>query len=212
MTFQSHLFVDVLIRFETNRFVWFLKSYSHFLIFCFLKTSKFLHIKYVDDIILEKNHNSVVVFTGLSKHTPYPVNSLKLKKILLEQMNNNKSSKGHGMSQSTSRSSSSGGSSQSETNYSKIVNKVERIKIEDENNGNSPRTASVTPTNNEPSTIGSNAITDEDKHNGNNVNKSNEPETRYIPAIYFKFSLFEFLCTFVEIEIKFIFFPNDLRF
>lgn len=115
---------------------------------------------------------------GLSKHTPYPVNSLKLKKILLEQMNNNKSSKGNGM-QSTSRSSSSGGSSQSETNYSKIVNKVERIKIEDENNGNSPRTASVTPTNNEPSTIGSNAgITDEDKHNGNNVNKSNEPETR----------------------------------
>ena len=129
----------------------------------------------------KKNPNYGILLSGLSKHTPYPVNSLKLKKILLEQMNNNKGqSKGHGM-QSTSRSSSSGGSSQSETNYSKIVNKVERIKIEDENNGNSPRTASVTPTNNEPSTIGSNAgITDEDKHNGNNVNKSNEPETRYV--------------------------------
>ena len=136
------------------------------------------------------------MFSGLSKHTPYPVNSLKLKKILLEQMNNNKSSKGHGV-QSTSRSSSSGGSTQSETNYSKIVNKVERIKIEDENNGNSPRTASVTPTNNEPSTIGSNAgITDEDKHNGNNVNKSNEPETRYICTLIFSilfFNLFDFL-------------------
>ena len=146
------------------------------------------------------------MFSGLSKHTPYPVNSLKLKKILLEQMNNNKSSKGHGM-QSTSRSSSSGGSTQSETNYSKIVNKVERIKIEDENNGNSPRTASVTPTNNEPSTIGSNAgITDEDKHNGNNVNKSNEPETRYVVLYFFKFyfSIYSIFCSFIGIEIKII--------
>ena len=146
----------------------------------------------------EKN-NSGIFFSGLSKHTPYPVNSLKLKKILLEQMNNNKSSKGHGM-QSTSRSSSSGGSTQSETNYSKIVNKVERIKIEDENNGNSPRTASVTPTNNEPSTIGSNAgITDEDKHNGNNVNKSNEPETRYVPTLIYLFK-FLYLCFAIEIK------------
>ena len=153
------------------------------------------------------------MFSGLSKHTPYPVNSLKLKKILLEQMNNNKGqSKGHGM-QSTSRSSSSGGSSQSETNYSKIVNKVERIKIEDENNGNSPsRTASVTPTNNEPSTIGSNAgITDEDKHNGNNVNKSNEPETRYVLS-YFSF-IFQFIQCFVALlELKLKLSPSHLRF
>ena len=110
------------------------------------------------------------MFSGLSKPTPYPVNSLQLKKILLEQMNNNKSKSGQ-----SSRSSSTGGSSQSETNYSKIVNKVERIKIEDENNGNTPRTASVTPTNNEPA---SNSITDEDKHNGNNVNRTTgESET-----------------------------------
>ena len=155
-----------------------------------------------------KKHNSGILFSGLSKHTPYPVNSLKLKKILLEQMNNNKGqSKGHGM-QSTSRSSSSGGSSQSETNYSKIVNKVERIKIEDENNGNSPRTASVTPTNNEPSTIGSNAgITDEDKHNGNNVNKSNEPETRYA-LLFFISSIYLIFCSFIGIEIKII--PNEV--
>ena len=47
---------------------------------------------------------------------------------------------------------------------------------QDENNGNNTsRTASVTPTNNEPVTP--TAITDEDKHNGNNVNKSGESET-----------------------------------
>ena len=118
----------------------------------------------------------------MAKPTPYPVNSLKLKKILLEQMNNNKQSRsnvgGQHSSQGgqSSRSSSSGGSSHSESNYSRIVNKVERIKIEDENNGNNTsRTASVTPTNNEPVTP--TAITDEDKHNGNNVNKSGESET-----------------------------------
>ena len=126
--------------------------------------------------------------SGMAKPTPYPVNSLKLKRILLEQMNNNKQSKGQvghqhqgqqGHGGQSSRSSSSGGSSHSETNYSKIVNKVERIKIEDENNGNNTRTASVTPTNNEPANVGSNpaTITDEDKHNGNNVNKSGESET-----------------------------------
>ena len=87
----------------------------------------------------------------LNRPMTYAIYSLKLKEILLDRMNNKKSSRA-----------SSQSSNHSESQYTKMVNKVERIKIEDENNGNNSLT--VTPTLNNES--------DEDASNGN-LNDSN---------------------------------------
>jgi len=93
-----------------------------------------------------------------NKPVPYPIYSLQLKKLLLEQMNNKKSLSSRTSSQS---------SNHSESNYTKIVNKVERIKIEDENNGNnSPPPTSVTP---------SHGANEEDANNGNFTNSQTTP-------------------------------------
>ena len=68
-----------------------------------------------------------------NKPVPFSVYSLKLKKILLEHMNTNKKSTA---TSSQSRTSSQA-SNHSESSFTKFVNKVERIKIEDDTNGNS---------------------------------------------------------------------------
>lgn len=73
-----------------------------------------------------KLHKDKVV---LDKPVPYPVYSLELKKILLDTMKSSPSSRASSASSSTL-----GG----DEKFTKIVNKVERIKIEDENNGNNP--------------------------------------------------------------------------
>ena len=67
-----------------------------------------------------------------NKPVPFSVYSLKLKKILLEHMNTNKKSTA---TSSQSRTSSQA-SNHSESSFTKFVNKVERIKIEDDTNGN----------------------------------------------------------------------------
>ena len=65
-----------------------------------------------------------------NKPVPFSVYSLKLKKILLEHMNKKTTTS------SQSRTSSQA-SNHSESSFTKFVNKVERIKIEDDTNGNS---------------------------------------------------------------------------
>ena len=72
----------------------------------------------------------------LNKASPYPVYSLKLKTILLEQMNNQKAAKHQ---KSASSRTSSQASNHSDSSFTRIVNKVERIKIDDnDSNGNTP--------------------------------------------------------------------------
>lgn len=126
------------------------------------------------DAFRRNNKDKVV----MNKPVTYPIYSLQLKKILLEQMNNKKAS-------ITSSRTSSQASNHSESNYSKIVNKVERIKIEDENNGNNIRVSSTTPTtspdlvkaDNGNSSQGGSDV-DADAHNGNtDVNPEQRPKT-----------------------------------
>jgi cell division cycle 14 len=102
-----------------------------------------------------KNKNKIVI----NKPVRYPVYSLELKKILLDQMNKK---------MAAARASSQASNNGSESSYTKIVNKVERIKIEDENNGNTPTRSDE----------------DEDLNNGNdsssngsNGNSNNEEES-----------------------------------
>lgn len=107
------------------------------------------------DAYRRENKDKIVA----DKPTPYPIYSLKLKKYLLDAMNNRKTS-------SSSRASSQG-SNHSESNYTKIVNKVERIKIEDENNGNSPVIS-------QPQS----PLNESDEDNGNTVKENgNRPKT-----------------------------------
>ena len=73
-----------------------------------------------------KSSSSAIV---MDKPLTYPIYSLKLKALLLDHMNSKQRSYA---------------TSDHQSNFTKIVNKVERIKIEDENNGNSPSSAVIT--------------------------------------------------------------------
>ena len=75
-----------------------------------------------------------------NKPVPFSVYSLKLKKILLEHLNNIRKTSTTTTTNPNPTSSQSRTSSQasnhSESSFTKFVNKVERIKIEDDTNGN----------------------------------------------------------------------------
>ena len=103
-----------------------------------------------------------------NKPVPFSVYSLKLKKILLEHMNTNKKSTA---TSSQSRTSSQA-SNHSESSFTKFVNKVERIKIEDDTNGNSNSFINRSPSDVEADHSGRDQDPDLDFNNGNLFNDS----------------------------------------